>query len=842
MPFRCLQKINLPFIFAIILFIVKLYSMKHLYKPVFLFAFIYFLFTPGTHAQVTVAAKVGYPVGTAGKQVAYGNSKYVLLSSNNFLYQSSDASSWSEISTSGLSGTPLNYIVYGNGVFVTVGNNGVIQTSTDGINWTTRASGTTNNLNKVYYINSKFFAIGFNRTLLTSSDAINWTAIAFNAGSSSDFFMSLAYGNGWYVLAARNNSGSSAIVYRSSTATDNSWSYATDTPAFNGINRIQFLNDKFWAFMIGNRMFTSSDGGSWTEITNSVVLTQPNGTTTSWNTSHQIFNGVWDGTKYSFYGSSQYYAGYGSTFTSTDGTNFTLLNKTAYIVPQESTILNGIYFVCGNEGFVTSTDGSTYNHSGFITYDMVKTANKYVSVGAFSNDGTVYNSSDFSTWTNRTPQNVRELYTTAYDGTRVLAAGYQNILSSTDEGNTWTNVYQNVNEGFTAMAYGNGRFVVGGYNSTGAFLRYSTDGGQTWTTANTDNNYYLKIKYVNNKFFALGMNNDDWLGRIMYSTDGINWTDVTPNTGFEVYYYKDVAFDGSKYHVFGIESTSWTPVGFFTLSTTTPGNAASYANKAVCNNTPSGVVLGGNWDEGLLDYGNGEFTGAVIDVNTGQDYIIYSADGSSWTALPQNSYSTIIGSYQSGTTVQMIGRGNATFTVSYGITLPVSLATFDGKLYQSSVKLNWTTESEQNTKQFMVQRSADGSNWKDLGTVAAAGNSDMKKEYHFTDANPVQGNNFYRLLTQDIDGKFSISRVITIALNGVQISWYPNPVNDEITIRSAKEEQGRITIFNTNGQAVKTSLIQGHQTRINVAELPRGIYIVQMPRGHQTRQITFVKN
>ncbi len=816
--------------------------MKNLKKLISLSAFLCLL-TSFINAQApSVTAQVGYPVGTSGKQAAYGNSKYVLLADHNWLYQSTDAASWSQVEPAGLSSNQLNFIVYGAGLFVVVGNNGTIQTSADGVTWTSRTSGTASNLSKVYFVNSKFFVIGFNRTLLTSDDGITWTAITFNTGSAADFFMSLAYGNGWYVLSARNNSGSSAIVYRSATATNNTWSYATNTPSFNGTNRIQFLKDKFWAFMIGNRMFTSADGSSWTEITSSVVLTQPNSTTTSWNTSHQIFNGVWDGTKYSFYGSSQYYSGYGSTFTSTDGINFTLLNKTAYIVPQQSVMLNGIYFVCGNEGFVTSIDGLTYKHSGFSIADMIKTTNKYVAVGMISNDGQIYNSTDFETWTNRTPSSIRELYAAAYDGTRILAAGSQKIFSSIDDGDTWTNVYSNINDGFSALAYGNGRFVAGGYDGSSAFIRYSTDGGQTWTTANTDNNWYLKIKYINNKFFALGLNNDDWTGRVMYSADGITWSDVTPNAGCEVYYYKDVAFDGSKYHILGVESVDYVPVGFFTLSTTTPANAGSYANKAVCNNSPGGVVLGGNWDQGVLDYANGKFTGAVIDADTGQDYIIYSDDGTSWTALPQNSYSTIVGSYLSGTTVRMAARGNAFFTVNYGVTLPVSLTEFNGKLYGSSVKLNWATASEQNSKQFIVQHSTDGNRWKQVGIVAATGNSSSRKEYSYIHTTPVQGSNFYRLLQEDFDEKSATSRVITINIGGEQITSYPNPVTNKMVIRTTNAEAGHVILFNISGQAVKKVSTTGLETQVDLSELPRGSYVAEVWQGKQHQRIMITKN
>jgi hypothetical protein len=815
--------------------------MKTKQRKLLVLAAICLLFTAFTHAQSpTVTVQAGYPVGRSANQVAYGNSTYVLLTSYSFnlLFQSATATTWSPVNATGLATSQLNFITFGAGVFVVIGNGGVIQTSTNGTSWTTRTSGTTSDLYKIYFVNSKFFAIGTNRTLLTSTDGITWTAVTFNAGSSSDFFMSLAYGNGWYVLSARNNSGSTAIVYRSSTAANNTWSAASDVPSYNGINRIQFLNNKFWAFMIGNRMFTSADGSSWTEITNSIVLTQPNSTTTTWNSSHQIFNGVWDGTKYSFYGSSLYYGGYGSTFTSTDGINFTLLTKTAYIVPQESTILNGTYFVCGNEGIVSSTNGLTYAHSGSSYRDMAKTANKYVSVGMISSDGQIYNSTDFNTWTNRSPAGIRELYTVAYDGSNLLAAGYINVLSSTNDGDSWTNVYSNNNVTFTAMAYGNSRFVSGGYDGSTCFLNYSTNGGATWTTANSLNYSYNKIKYINNRFFALGSSNDDYTGRIMYSTDGISWTDVTPNPGFAVYYYKDVTFDGTKYHILGMDDSEV----FFTLSTSTPATAASYGNKAVCSNTPAGVTLGGTWDEGLLDYSSGKFTGAVIDINSGQDYIITSTDGASWTALPQNSYSTITASYLNGQTVQQIGRNNALFTVSYGGTLPVSFLSFDGSRYNSSVKLNWVTAVEKNASQFMVQHSADGIHWETIGAVKATGNNAAKTEYSFIHTDPLPGANFYRLLQQDIDGASEFSRLIRIYYGSdLSARAYPNPAVNEVTIHTGTNERGIITLFNLAGQAVKRTLITGYETRIDLPSLPAGTYMADIKQGQQRQQLTIVK-
>jgi hypothetical protein len=797
-----------------------------------------------------INSQVGFPVGIRPAiQAAYGNSKYVLLEGYNYsgnsnaVYQSADASGWSKVTTSGLTSVQLNHMAFGAGVFVVTGNSGIIQTSTDGISWITRTSGTANNLYKVYFLNSNFFAVGQNRTLLKSADGITWTAVTFSAGIATDMLMGLTYGNGVYVITARTGGGGGGHVYRSTTATNNSWTYYANTPAFETVNRIQFLNNKFFCFNAGNNMYTSSDGISWTNITPSVVLTNPNGSTTAWNASHQIFNGVWDGTTYRFYGSSAYYSGYGSNFTSTDGVNFTLLTKTAYIVPQESTIINGIYFVTGNEGVVTSADGITYQHPGSSLRDMVKTGTKYVSVGMVSQDGQIFNSPDFTNWTNRTPAGTKELYATAYDGTSVLAAGFQKVFSSATNGDTWTTAYTHASETITAMAYGNGRFVAGGYSDiTGSFLRYSTNGGASWTDAASDPNYYFKIKYINNRFFAFAADNDTYTGRIMYSTDGISWTDVTPNLGYEVLYYKDVAFDGTKYHFFGVESNAWVPIGFFTVSTTTPQTPGSYTDKAVISNTPVGAILGGTWDEGVLDYSGGKFTGAVIDATTGQDYIIYSTNGSSWTAVPQVSTSSITAAYPNGNSVQMIGRGNAFFTVTHSSTLPVALMQFSGRFEEPVVKLNWTTASEVNSKQFIIQHSADGINWREAGIVAAAGNSSLSTQYNFIHNDPAQGVNFYRLIQQDIDGRSAQSRVINVTTTGVQkIEWYPNPAADKVTIRTATALPGQIILFNSSGQAVKRVHISSYETVIDVSLLPAGSYYADIIQGQSRERVSMIK-
>ncbi|WP_431212704.1 hypothetical protein ACQ86N_44705 [Puia sp. P3] len=70
-------------------------------------------------------------------------------------------------------------------------------------------------------------------------------------------------------------------------------------------------------------------------------------------------------------------------------------------------------------------------------------------------------------------------------------------------------------------------------------------------------------------------------------------------------------------------------------------------------------------------------------------------------------------------------------------TLPVVLVGFSAILNNDkTITLNWDTKMEVNSKEFRVERSADGQIWSTIGVVAAKGNSDMASNYVFTDENP----------------------------------------------------------------------------------------------------------
>ena len=88
-----------------------------------------------------------------------------------------------------------------------------------------------------------------------------------------------------------------------------------------------------------------------------------------------------------------------------------------------------------------------------------------------------------------------------------------------------------------------------------------------------------------------------------------------------------------------------------------------------------------------------------------------------------------------------------------GTPLPVVLKYFDGVAYPLFNALKWSTESEQNSDYFLIQRSADGIEWRNMASVTASGNSNEETNYSFIDSYMNNGYVYYKLIQADFDGK-----------------------------------------------------------------------------------------
>ncbi|QLH44200.1 MAG: hypothetical protein HWD58_00315 [Bacteroidota bacterium] len=102
--------------------------------------------------------------------------------------------------------------------------------------------------------------------------------------------------------------------------------------------------------------------------------------------------------------------------------------------------------------------------------------------------------------------------------------------------------------------------------------------------------------------------------------------------------------------------------------------------------------------------------------------------------------------------------------------------------------MTWITSQEIDNSHFIVERSRDGKSFSALSDKISSkglnGNSQSILNYAYTDAYPINGHNYYRLHQEDLDGKVSYSQVVDVYFgNETQVSLYPNPVQNQLTLR-----------------------------------------------------------
>ena len=190
------------------------------------------------------------------------------------------------------------------------------------------------------------------------------------------------------------------------------------------------------------------------------------------------------------------------------------------------------------------------------------------------------------------------------------------------------------------------------------------------------------------------------------------------------------------------------------------------------------------------------------------------------------------------------GTGNAGvgLTIAFSVVdapLPVQLSAFSAEvLHPDAVLVRWSTATEVNNKEFVVERSLDGNFFAALSTVPGHGSTSQAQNYRYEDKQlPAQtATLYYRLRQVDIDGKTTFSSVRTVALQArgpaaallvysdptaggkVQYSFTgPTAGNEVMDLYSITgQRQGQYRVAATGA---------GH---VPVAGLPSGVYVLRI--------------
>jgi hypothetical protein len=217
-----------------------------------------------------------------------------------------------------------------------------------------------------------------------------------------------------------------------------------------------------------------------------------------------------------------------------------------------------------------------------------------------------------------------------------------------------------------------------------------------------------------------------------------------------------------------------------------------------------------------------------------------------WTALTFGS-TPVVGNDNSDFKVSGTTTGFSWFGAGSGNSnpLPVELLSFTGFCNDNQATINWQTASESNSSHYIVEKSTDGENWREVNNQPAAGFSTEELSYQFVDLTNGDENAYYRLAQFDIDGESKVYDPIFVSCNENKsfIKTYPNPsdASFQVVVNNA-ELVGKATIQLVDARGTIVSMKE-----INVTEgtnlfylnenMAPGIYYLSITNGTTSSEL-----
>ena len=523
-------------------------------------------------------------------------------------------------------------------------------------------------------------------------------------------------------------------------------------------------------------------------------------------------------------------------------------------------LVNGGYFpdeflVATDGGIYRSTNGGgsfssrnkTYNVTQFYSVAIHPTLPNYFLAGAQDNGTQKFTASGMNTTTNIIASDFDGGYCFIdQDNPMIQIAAYVNnkYLISTDGGSNFVYLEKNDRGEFiNPMDYDNTANILYAGNSPGTFFRYINPGGGgggiteqvSVPQFGSDSVTFVLISptVANRVFFGLGN------GAIV-QVDGAN----AGNPVAGVVIRPDIG----AFHTVSCISID-------------PSNQShmlvSYSNYGVTSVYESSAGTGGSLDWTSVD-GNGSLPDMPIRwcmfdprnsdwAILGTELGVWSTSNlngmnTNWTAADNNVANTRVDMLRFRASDRLLaaathGRGLFTTNVP-AAAVPITLLDFNGKLVNNDIWVDWKTANEQNSKQFNIERSDDGINFRTVGSTAAAGYSNSDRSYSFHDLQIAQEKNYYRLKEVDLDGKFEYSKIILlkkvlIGKEPFKVLTNPFAGNIDIELRDIERGKAIFRLFDMSGHQLlnRTELVNPiSRIRLDVSSsvLPAGVYNLEM--------------
>ncbi|MCT4629593.1 YCF48-related protein [Winogradskyella sp.] len=479
--------------------------------------------------------------------------------------------------------------------------------------------------------------------------------------------------------------------------------------------------------------------------------------------------------------------------------------------------LNKIYFINSNQGIIVGSGGHMFNTSdGGITWteatsgttrhinDVKYHNGKYVAVCDY---GVVLQSTDMGiTWSNYEISYWRELYSVAFSNGTIYIGSDGDVFQSTDNGATWQVHLHGVtmsNLGDISFANDNIGLVAGIYSGSSAVYDHlmfrTTDGGISWEEINIPSNACCYVAHLLPNGKAITTN--QLINRVAYSSDyGETWNTFTGANITEQFIPKAVWLKSENDFFIG-GGFGWGDTGLYRYQ-----NGIGWTFDSNFSSVESIKFLDDNF--GIL----GTVSQFYKTTDGGDTWTPINYNGGSYTSINLIDTNTFyIGSY-------ITTDGGNTFELNQ---FPGYV--FNYKFFNANYALALTSNGN-------VYRTLDaGSSWQLINDNGIE-DPNCCGNFYISENTMVAVGNWSDIYTLDIGQTLSNENFES---NENKFSIYPNPTADKLYIKEINTRVSNATIYNLNGQKIKSFSLSENTDSIDISELENGIYFLHIESNSQ---------
>lgn len=167
-------------------------------------------------------------------------------------------------------------------------------------------------------------------------------------------------------------------------------------------------------------------------------------------------------------------------------------------------------------------------------------------------------------------------------------------------------------------------------------------------------------------------------------------------------------------------------------------------------------------------------------------------------------------------------------------TLPVELVSLSANQFKGNkIQLKWITISENNNDYFRIERSMNGIDFNEYGSIKGAGTSNKMLHYEFFDEQPVPGKvNYYRLKQVDFNGDFRNSQTVAVDLDKAakSIKVRSDFKNQQISVNFENSRNEKLTcnLLDVTGRFLNSLSVNNDEIIFKMGGFPHGIYFISI--------------